>query len=57
MHIQNLVKENAKVEVLVHSDLEESKKWIKIFSKSGVKKNDDVMLDGKFIPCNQALKN
>jgi hypothetical protein len=40
---------------MVHSDLEKTNKWVKIFSKSGLKKDDQVHFDGRFIPCNQAL--
>lgn len=53
--VNNLIKEEAKVEILVHSDLEKNNTWVKILSKSGLKKDDQINFDGRFIPCNQAL--
>jgi hypothetical protein len=50
-----LIKDESKVEILVHSDLEKNNTWVNIFSKTGLKKDDQMNFDGKFIPCNQAL--
>lgn len=53
--VNNLIKDESKVEVLVHSDLDKDNKWVKILSKSGVKKGADMALENRSVPCTQAL--
>lgn len=53
--INNLVKNETKVEIQVHSDLNKDNKWVKILSKSGSIEDSTIRFDGKFISCNQAL--
>ena len=49
--VTNLLKDESKVEVLVHSDLDKDSRWVKILSKKGVKKGDDMALENVSIPC------
>lgn len=34
--VDNLIKNETKLEILVHSDLDENNSWVKVFSKTGV---------------------